>query len=169
MDVDCPKAYCIQSFMKTMKLSEFDLAWYRQWASKHPFLEERSRPGLTNFLGSVQIGNDVTSLRHPVFPPVSGCEESTAYLTVNGIFLPATRLETSVSWTPWAVEREVEAGGLRIKSTTAMPWDIAAVVMRIQFTALVSGTHRIGLRSSGRCVNRGLERWYWGIPKSALR
>lgn len=151
-----------------MKLSEFNLKWYRQWETSHSFLEEWSRPGLTNFLGSVQTGNDVTSLRHPIFPPVSGSEESTAYLTVNGTFLPATLLKTAVNWTPWSIQRQVEAEGLTIRSEVAMPWCHSAVVMKIGFLANVSGEYKIALRMSGRCVNRGIERWFWGLPSVGL-
>jgi hypothetical protein len=151
-----------------MKLSSFDLNWYNQWQTRRTFMEECSRPGLTNFLGTVQVGNDVTSLRHPVFPPVSGCEESTAYLTVNNTFLPATRLLTSTRWTPWAIEREVEVEGLTIITRTSMPIGKPGIVMEIHLQSKVAAEHEIALRTSGRCVNRGLDRWFWGIPQVGL-
>lgn len=55
-----------------MKLSEFNLEWYRQWATSRTFMEEWSRPGLTNFPGSDQTGNDIPALRHPIFHPGRG-------------------------------------------------------------------------------------------------
>ena len=80
-----------------MRLSSFDLDWYVRWPLDHSANEEWSRPGLTNGLGSLQAAGDPTSIRHVLFPPVSGGEESTAYLTLDGVFLAATPLRTAVS------------------------------------------------------------------------
>jgi len=115
-----------------MNISNFDLNWYRQWCTEHSYIEEWSRPGLTNFLGSVQTANDISSLRHVVFPPVSASEETTAYLTVNGRFLPALPVKTEQSWTPWSVARKVELEELTITSTTSMPWEYPVVVLSIE-------------------------------------
>lgn len=116
-----------------MKLSDFSLDWFGQWSVQRRSLEEFSRAGLTNFLGSVQSGNDVSSIRHPVFPPVSGCEESTAYLTVNGAFLPSLGLETEHRWVPWAFLRRCRVDGFDIESRTSMPPGIPGVAMEIHF------------------------------------
>lgn len=150
-----------------MKLSEFDLNWYRQWGIPHEPLEEWSRPGLTNGLGSVQIPADPSSLRHVVFAPVSSAEESTGYLTLNGRLLVATRNRTSVRWTPWAAERECDVEDWRIHTRTALAPGRAGLVQRMDFTNTHGSARelRIGFRLSGRSVNRGPEPWFWGIPK----
>ncbi|MCC5808151.1 MAG: hypothetical protein JJU00_17620 [Opitutales bacterium] len=149
-----------------MLLSTFDLDWYGRWPIHHTALEEWSRPGLTNGLGSLQAAGDPTSIRHLLFPPVSGGEESTAYLTLNGTFLAATSLSTAVTWRPWTIAREATRDGWHIHSTLTMPPDHHAALQRISIT----NTNKeplplsLALRLSGRCVNRGLEKWYWGVP-----
>lgn len=63
---------------------------------RHNALHEWSRPGLTNFLGSLQVAADPTSIRHIVFPPVSSAEESTSYLTIDDTALPKFGLGLTV-------------------------------------------------------------------------
>lgn len=135
-----------------MKLSTFDPAWFGQWQQQRTFLEEWSRPGLTNFLGSVQAGGDVSSLRHPIFPPVSGAEDSSVYLTIDGTFLPATRIKSAIAWTLWAIERSCEHDGITIRTTTSMPWEKTAIVQRLSFSHAGTTTRncRVALRLSGR-------------------
>lgn len=149
-----------------MKLSAFDLSWYSQWPIRHTSLDEWSRPGLTNGLGSVQTGGDPTSIRHVMFPPVSGAEEFTAFLTLNGTFLAATRLETDTRWCPWAIDREAVYDDWKIETRISLPPGEHAVVQRIRITNIARTARklRVGLRLSGRCVNRGIQSWYWGVP-----
>lgn len=149
-----------------MKLSSFDLDWYARWPIEHTALDEWSRPGLTNGLGSVQAAGDPTSIRHLLFPPVSGGEESTAYLTLDGVFLAATSMQTAVAWRPWAIDREANHDGWRVCSTLTLPPDSHAALQRIEITNTTSAARPLAaaLRLSGRCVNRGVEKWYWGVP-----
>lgn len=149
-----------------MKLSTFDLSWYARWASEHTALEEWSRPGLTNGLGSLQASGDPTSIRHLLFPPVSGAEESTAYLTLNGTFLAATAIRTSVAWCPWRIDRQALHEQWRVCSALAMPPDQHAAVLRIEIKneSQAARPLTLALRLSGRCVNRGIEKWFWGVP-----
>jgi hypothetical protein len=153
-----------------MKLSAFDLSWYHQWPVQKTAAEEWSRPGLTNFLGSVQTGGDVTSLRHLIFPPVSGAEESTGYLTINGTFLAATQLATDIRWCPWEIRRQVVHDTWTITSRLCLPDGAHAALQIVE----IKNDHdqpvdlEVAFRLSGRCVNRGLEPWYWSVPSVAL-
>jgi hypothetical protein len=153
-----------------MRLSTFDLAWYDQWPVTHAPLDEWSRPGLTNHLGSVQTGGDPTSLRHLVFAPVSGAEESSAFLTLNGTFLAATRVSTAVHWTPWQIRRVATHDAWRIESRLCLPPDRPAALLEITVTNTAPAARDLdlALRLSGRCVNRGPEPWFWGIPRVEL-
>jgi hypothetical protein len=153
-----------------MKLSEFDLGWYAQWKQSHAPLDEWSRPGLTNFLGSLQATGDPTAIRNIVFPPLSGAEESTAYLLLNGKLLTATRVATSVSWCPWGIRREATINDWQIESRLTMVAGEQAVYQAITVTNTFAETRHLNadLRLSGRLVNRGPESWYWGIPKVAV-
>lgn len=153
-----------------MKLSEFDPGWYARWKQERIPLEEWSRPGLTNFLGSLQTTGDPTGIRNIVFPPLSGAEESTAYLTLNGTLLAATRTPTRVSWCPWEILREAEFDNWAIETRLTMVAGEQAAYQRMLICN--NGTERrdleADLRLSGRVVNRGVLSWFWGIPKVAI-
>ncbi|MGC9451933.1 MAG: hypothetical protein ACP5I4_10855 [Oceanipulchritudo sp.] len=153
-----------------MKLSEFDLAWYAQWKQTHAPLDEWSRPGLTNFLGSLQTTGDPTGIRNIVFPPLSGAEESTGYLTLNGKLLAATRIETEVSWCPWEIRREAVHNDWRIVSRLTMVAGEQAAYQEIRIRNASDRDQHLqaDLRLSGRLVNRGVLSWFWGIPKVAI-
>ncbi|MCC5842968.1 MAG: hypothetical protein JJU05_01825 [Verrucomicrobia bacterium] len=147
-------------------LASFDLSWFSQWPLNHTALDEFSRPGLTNGLGSLQTGGDPSSIRHLIFPPVSGAEESTAYLTLNGTFLAATLLETELRWCPWSIDREALHEAWRINTRLTLPPNEHAALLTLRFTNTAESPRDldIGLRLSGRCVNRGIDSWYWGVP-----
>jgi len=153
-----------------MRLSSFDPGWYGGWSVHKTSADEWSRPGLTNFLGSLQTGGDISSFRHVIFPPVSGAEESTAYLTIDGTFLAATRLTTEVRWRPWCIERRLRHGPWQVTTQLCLPPGEHAALLRILIEN-TTGTSRdldAALRLSGRSVNRGLEPWYWSVPSVSL-
>lgn len=149
-----------------MRLSRFHLDSYLETALTHRFADEWSRPGLTNFLGSVQADADPTGIRHPIFPPVSSAEEFTCYLTINDDFLPATGVRTTVRWSPSRIVRRCRWRTWQIDSTLAMARDRHVVVQRIQIQSRArrTATIRLSARLSGRCVNRGIEPWHWSVP-----
>ncbi len=152
-----------------MKLSDYPIENYLATSMRHRFVDEWSRPGLTNFLGSVQCDADPTGLRHPIFPPVSGAEEWTAFLTVNGTFLPSSGVEVDVRWCPWQVRRTATVGVWKIESVLAMVPGEHAIVQKIEITNTGSeaAVLDVALRMSGRCVNRGLQGWSWVVPSVA--
>ena len=152
-----------------MKLSQYPVENYLTTPLRHRFADEWSRPGLTNFLGSVQGDADPTGLRHPIFPPVSGAEEWTAFLTVNGTFLPSSGVEVDVRWCPWQVCRTATVGVWKIESVLAMVPGEHAIVQRIEITntGAEAAVLDVALRMSGRCVNRGLHGWSWAVPSVA--
>ena len=152
-----------------MKLSSFPLQNYLGTTLRHRFSDEWSRPGLTNFLGSVQCDADPTAIRHPIFPPVSGAEEWTGFLTINGTFLPSSGVEVDVRWCPWQVRRTAIVGVWKIESVLAMVPGEQAIVQRIEITntGSTAAVLDVALRMSGRCVNRGLQGWSWAVPSVA--
>ena len=152
-----------------MKLSQYPVGHYLTTPLCHRFADEWSRPGLTNFLGSVQCDADPTGLRHPIFPPVSGAEEWTAFLTINGSFLPSSGVEVDVRWCPWQVRRTATVGTWQIASVLAMVAGEHAIVQRIEITNSGAQAARLeaAMRLSGRCVNRGLHGWAWAVPAVA--
>jgi len=156
--------------MTTQRISQFDPSWFLQHPETHRYLDECAKPGLTNFLGSLQADNDVSGIKHPMIPPVSSAEESTAFLTVNGTFLPASGVETSRAWCPWVIERRCEFQDWDIHSTLCMPPEFPGALQRITLTnrSEIPLDLDLELRLSGRCVNRGIDVWNWEVPSVAL-
>ena len=117
----------------------------------------------------MQCDADPTGLRHPIFPPVSGAEEWTAFLTINGTFLPSSGIEVDVQWCPWQIRRTAMLDAWKIESRLAMAVGKHGLVQRIQITntSLQDQSLEIGFRMSGRCVNRGLKGWSWAVPSVA--
>ena len=149
-----------------MKLRLFDLDSYLKVPLRHRFADEWSRPGLTNELGSVQADGDPTGIRHTIFPPVSGSDEATCYLTINGDFLPSTGAETDVRWCPSRVVRECRWRQWKVHAVLAMVPGEHALAQRVVISSLArkSQALELGIRLSGRCVNRGMKPWSWGVP-----
>lgn len=153
-----------------MKLSTFDLEWFGQHAQTHRYLDEWSRPGLTNGLGSLQADADPTAIKHLIIPPVSSAEETTALLTLNGSFLPSSGVLVDVRWTPWAVSRACMLDGWQIETRLTMPPGHPGALQEICVTNTREQTRELDLqlRLSGRCVNPGIEKWFWAVPSVAV-
>ena len=151
---------------RSASLVDFDLAGYRQLALVHSLTDNWSRPGLTNFLGSVQLEAEPTSLVHAVFHPVSGAEERTCFLSIGGQLLAAMGVKTEVRWTPFRVDRKAQWEGWQIETQTAMPWGQPLIVQKIVIRNLGEQKRRLDLavRLSGRCVRDEVSIWAWGIP-----
>lgn len=153
-----------------MKLSSFDLRWFGQHAQTHRYLDEWSRPGLTNGLGSLQVDADPTAIKHLIIPPVSSAEETTALLTLNGTFLPSSGVLVEVRWTPWAITRSCSLDGWQVETQLTMPPSHSGALQEIRVTNTREQTRDLDLqlRLSGRCVNPGMEKWFWAVPSVAV-
>ena len=150
-----------------MTLSAFPVAsFYSGFPLTRRFSEEFSRPGLTNFLGSLQVDADPTGIRHLIMPPVSGGDEATCYLTINGVFIPASGAKVSIHWTPEAVERRCRIKGWEVRARLVMPFGAPGCVQTITVTNTSPRARRLDLavRISGRCLNQGKSVWAWGVP-----
>jgi hypothetical protein len=149
-----------------MNLRSFDIATFLETPLVHKFSDEWSRPGLTNFLGSLQADADPTGIRHVLFPPVSGADEATCYLTINGELLAATGVETTVRWAPHQIVRECRWREWMVRGVLATVPGEHAVVQRITVTSMARAARplQLGIRLSGRCINRGLRPWNWQVP-----
>jgi hypothetical protein len=87
-------------------------------------------PGLTNFLGTTQVDNDLVALRHTTFPPFGGLGHTiTARGYVDGRLITAYGEPVTFRWRPDRVTRTATLGGLEIVTTTvAVPGEQAVVV-----------------------------------------
>lgn len=110
-----------------------------------------SPPGLTNFLGTVQVDRDVTAVRAMYAAPLWAPEVGTGHLYVDGRFVAGTGATLHVTWYPDAIVREVELDDLRIVTTTFMAVGRAGVV--VQMAVTTTGPDRsvtLGLRTDSQ-------------------
>jgi hypothetical protein len=104
----------------------------RSAALVHRFNDTFNPPGLTNFLGAVQADVDLTGIRSLNFPPFACGDVVTAGLFVEGRYFPATGAPVTFTWYPDRIVREAEYRGLRMRSTTALPFGVMAVVVHLE-------------------------------------
>ncbi len=131
----------------------------------HRFGDLFNPPGLTNFLGCVQVDLDPTGVRSLNFPPYACSDVNTASLYLDGRFFPATGAAVTHTWTPDRVVREADVDGLRLTTVTALALGRMAVVVQIAVENR-SGAARtvelgLGLRAS---VTKAAERWNDALP-----
>nr|WP_026875090.1 hypothetical protein [Jiangella gansuensis] len=120
-------------------------------------------PGLTNFLGAVQVDHDVTAVRSVNFAPVSHGDTVTAALSVDGRLFRSFGVPVSVQWRPDRVLRSARLGDLAITTTTAAPPGVPGVVVDIEVTnsSDVEQTVRLGLSVASTVTQAGP----WRVPE----
>ena len=70
-------------------------------------------PGLTNFIGVVQVENDITGIRGLNYPPFGTSMEKTCILYVDDRYFLSTNTPISFTWRPDKIVRETNLDGLR--------------------------------------------------------
>lgn len=98
----------------------------------HRFGDLFNPPGLTNFLGCVQVDLDLVGIRSLNFPPYACSDTVTAGLYVNGRYFQSTGRPITFTWFPDRIEREAEFDGLQFKSTTVLAVGRMAAIVRLQ-------------------------------------
>ena len=93
-----------------------------------------SPPGLTNFLGTVQVCRDIVAVRSLYFAPLWSPHIGTGHLYVDGRFVTGLGNTMHVTWYPDAIVREVEVDDLVLTSTTFMAVGEAGVVVQLDVT-----------------------------------
>jgi hypothetical protein len=131
----------------------------------HRFGDLFNPPGLTNFLGCVQVDFDPVGVRSLNFPPFACSDVNTASLYLDGRFFPATGAAVTHVWYPDRVERTAEVDGLFLKTVTALALGRMAVVVEVEVENR-GGAERtvdlmLGLRAS---VTKAVERWNDAMP-----
>ncbi|WP_116951192.1 MGH1-like glycoside hydrolase domain-containing protein [Jiangella endophytica] len=91
-------------------------------------------PGLTNFLGAVQVDHDVTAVRSVNFAPVSHGDTVTGALWVDGRLFRSYGEPVTIQWRPDRVVRSARLGDLAVESTTVTPPGVDGVVVDIAVT-----------------------------------
>ncbi|HAC15989.1 MAG TPA: hypothetical protein DCE78_08610 [Bacteroidetes bacterium] len=88
-------------------------------------------PGLTNFTGTVQADLDPVGIRSVNFPPFGSGDAVTASLFINDRFWPSHGKPVSIQWFPHQLVRKTEVDGIHLTSTTIVPFNKNAVMIRI--------------------------------------
>ncbi|WP_166346427.1 MGH1-like glycoside hydrolase domain-containing protein [Phytoactinopolyspora limicola] len=100
----------------------------------HRFDDMFNPPGLTNFLGAVQVDHDVVAVRSVNFPPFSHGDAVTGTLYLDGRLLRSYGPTVEVIWRPDQVVRRCTVDGLAIETVTACPPGATGVVVDITVT-----------------------------------
>ena len=152
-----------QAMNTTPPISLDDLA--TGWLARR-FTELAGMPGLNNDIGSIQVEADVAAIKHPVFPPYSGGNETTGVTLLNGRQLAQVVPYVEVRWRAFEIERRCESEGWGLASRTALLPDQPGVLVQVKVTNLRSVARRlkIGFVCSGRSVNTGNEGYAWAVP-----
>ena len=101
---------------------------------RHHYDDMIAPMGLTNFLGTVAVGHDLTGIYAATFPPISQGLALTAVLFVDGRVFESFGVPVAHAWRPDRVVRSAELEGLRIQSTTVCVPGETAVAIDIQVT-----------------------------------
>ena len=134
---------------------------------KHCFGDLFNPPGLTNFVGTVQAGRDITGISSLNFPPFGNADTTTAGLFLNGCYFPSLNCPVTYYWRPDKIIREAEYQGLFLKSETVMLTGQNGVIIRLTVENR-SGIARaiklkFGMASSITCA---LDKWANFMPPS---
>jgi hypothetical protein len=84
----------------------------------HHYDDMIAAPGLTNLLGTVLVGHDLTAIGAVTFPPVAQGRTTTGVLFVDGRVFESYGVPVTHAWRPDRVVRSAEVPGLRIETTT---------------------------------------------------
>ena len=97
----------------------------------HKFGDMFNTPGLTNFWGAVQADLDITGIRSLNFPPFTNSDYVTAGLFLNKRYFPSIGVDITFQWFPDRIEREATVEGIRLKSTTVIPFGKKALLIKL--------------------------------------
>jgi hypothetical protein len=133
----------------------------------HRFGDVFNPPGLTNFLGCVQVDNDITGIRSLNFPPFACSDTVTADLYVNGRFFQSTGAAVTFTWLPDRIEREATWDGLHLHSTTVVALGKMAAIVQLRVENRTESardvTLKLGLRGN---VTKSVTPWRNAHPPS---
>jgi hypothetical protein len=129
----------------------------------HRFGDMFNLPGLTNFLGSVQVDADITGIRSLNFPPLATSDTVTGCLFVDDKFFKSTGTAITFTWFPDHIERTAQYNGLFFSSVTilAVGTTAALVVLTVENRSAAGRTVRIRYGLQGGAT---MSREPWNQP-----
>jgi hypothetical protein len=93
-----------------------------------------SPPGLTNFLGCLQVAPDILAVQHLTFAPYSMGESWLGVLTLNACRLHTSSASIEFEWRPDRVRRWMQQDGFALESTTVMGVGRQTVTITLRIT-----------------------------------
>lgn len=93
-----------------------------------------SPPGLTNFLGCLQVAPDLLAVQHLTFAPYSLGESWLGALTLNACRLHTSPAPIEFEWRPDRVRRWTQHDGFTLESTTVMGVGRQTVTVALRLT-----------------------------------
>jgi hypothetical protein len=126
----------------------------------HHYDDMIASPGLTNFLGTVRLGNDLTAITAVTFPPVSQGLALTGSLFVDGRLFESFGIPVAHKWRPDRVVRSADVAGLSIETTTVcVPGQTAiAIDVVVTNTGLKARNTRFTIAVNAR-VTQSADSW----------
>jgi hypothetical protein len=113
---------------------------------QHRYGDLFALPGLTNFLGCVQMDLDVTGIRSLNFPPFATSDVNTGNLYLDGRYFPSLGAPVTFTWYPDRVVREAEHDGLVLRSTTALALGRMAALVALEVENRSGSEREVALR-----------------------
>lgn len=126
----------------------------------HHYDDMIAPPGLTNMLGTVVVGHDLTGVRGVCFPPLAQGSAATAALFLDGRLFESLGVPITHTWRPDRVVRRAAVGDLTIETTTVCVPGESAVVVDIAITNTSDSARQVTVGLSlGARVTRKATGW----------
>ena len=108
-----------------------EVDYYRSSELIHDLNSHFNPPGLTNFIGVVQVDNDLTGIRGLNFPPFSTSINRTCGLYLDGVYFPSKNIPVTFQWRPDKIIRKTTVDGVEYRTETMLVPNKNALVMKI--------------------------------------
>jgi len=108
-----------------------DVDYYRSSELIHDLNSHFNPPGLTNFIGVVQVDNDLTGIRGLNFPPFSTSINRTCGLYLDGVYFPSKNIPVTFQWRPDKIIRKTTVDGVEYRTDTMLVPNKNALMMKI--------------------------------------
>ena len=108
-----------------------DVDYYRSSELVHDLNSHFNPPGLTNFIGVVQVDNDLTGIRGLNFPPFSTSINRTCGLYLDGVYFPSKNIPVTFQWRPDKIIRKTTVDGVEYRTDTMLVPNKNALMMKI--------------------------------------
>lgn len=122
-------------------------------------------PGLSNFVGTVAVDNDLVSVRNPIFPPFGQGDSITARTYVGGRLVGAYGAPVTFSWRPDRVVRTASLGDIDVTTTTVLVPDVMALVLRVELRDRSGSARQVPVHLGfASAVTHALRPWNDAVP-----